>query len=375
MPDYKDDISPELLEKITNSFKENISKKQSLKKLKELVEKGNATYQEAHSYAIGVGEAMADAFSSNLSADILPDGKLYYNIAEKIIPPTMNKGFDMVSVVTQRIQQSLNKKAGLNIKAIAPDLNEDRIDRIVGIVSRYDNYDDASRYLSEPVMSNFTQSIVDDSIKRNAEFHKECGMEPYIERRLAGNCCSWCAAVAGKYRYSEAPKDVYRRHKNCKCTTEYYPRKGGVGTNVWTKKTVEEKEKIEERKKISEKLGKTKTKPIENVGKSSKIKIYKSLGASGKNYSVKLPDSKQHTKLVGGQEIHGKTFAGKGTTTEIRERFRLESTYKIPADKWQKVGGKGKVIVDGKQVNAELHWYEADGEIFEMKVKRFLDES
>ena len=72
MPDYKDDISPELLEKITNSFKENISKKQSLKKLKELVEKGNATYQEAHSYAIGVGEAMADAFSSNLSADILP---------------------------------------------------------------------------------------------------------------------------------------------------------------------------------------------------------------------------------------------------------------------------------------------------------------
>ncbi len=33
------------------------------------------------------------------------------------------------------------------------------------------------------------------------------------------------------------------------------------------------------------------------------------------------------------------------------------------------------VVVDGKQVKAELHWYEADGEVVEMKVKRYLDES
>ena len=43
-------------------------------------------------------------------------------------------------------------------------------------------------------------------------------------------------------------------------------------------------------------------------------------------YPVKLPDSNQHVKLATGQTINGVTFAGKGTDTEIRDRFRLEST-------------------------------------------------
>lgn len=115
--------------------------------------------------------------------------------------------------------------------------------------------------------------------------------------------------------------------------------------------------------------------PLENIGKSSTIKVHKSVGAAGKNYPVKLLDSKQHVKLAQGQTINGTTFAGKGTSTEIRERFRLERDYGIPADEWKKVSGNGSVIIDGKATMAELHWYEADGEIVEMKVKRYLDES
>lgn len=103
--------------------------------------------------------------------------------------------------------------------------------------------------------------------------------------------------------------------------------------------------------------------------------IGKGLGAAAKNYPVKLLDSNQHVKLAEGQSITGKVFAGKGTSTKIRDRFRLESDYKIPADEWQKVGGNGYVVIDGKKQKAELHWYEAEGEIFEMKVKRYIDES
>lgn len=102
------------------------------------------------------------------------------------------------------------------------------------------------------------------------------------------------------------------------------------------------------------------------------LEIQKSVGAQGKNYPVKLVDSRQHAKLAEGQKIQGKVFAGKGTKTEIRERFRLETDYKIPAEKWEKVSGIGLVFLEGKLVKAELHWYEADGEIFEMKAKRYL---
>ena len=70
-----------------------------------------------------------------------------------------------------------------------------------------------------------------------------------------------------------------------------------------------------------------------------------------------------------------KVFAGKGTKVAIKDRFHLEADYKIAADKWQKVSGNAYIILKGKKQKAELHWYEADGEIFEMKAKRYIDES
>ena len=105
------------------------------------------------------------------------------------------------------------------------------------------------------------------------------------------------------------------------------------------------------------------------------IEIGRSLSAAAKNYPVRLPDSRNHTKLAENQTIIGKAFAGKGTGVEIRERYKLETRYKVPADQWQKMSGNGFVIVNGKSVKAELHWYEANGEIVEMKVKRYIDES
>ena len=102
--------------------------------------------------------------------------------------------------------------------------------------------------------------------------------------------------------------------------------------------------------------------------------VGKSVGAAAKKYPVKMPGSRDHVMLAEGQTVTGKTFAGKGTETEIREKYRLEVAYKKPADTFEKVSGNGYIIVDGKKRYVELHWYESDNEVFEMKVKRFLDE-
>ena len=108
-------------------------------------------------------------------------------------------------------------------------------------------------------------------------------------------------------------------------------------------------------------------------GEEDNIFIGQSLSASAKNYPVKLPDSRQRTKFAESQTIEGVVFAGKGTGSEIRDRFRLESTYHIPANEWKKVSGKGMVMIDGQPKMAELHWYEAMGERVEFKVKRVLE--
>ena len=243
-----EDIAPELLKKIQSDFDEAIEKSEILKRLAEKIEAGTATYVEANDYAIEVGNILADAYRHNLSSAVLPDGKMYYNIANRIITETMKRNYDLVSEVSAQIQALLNEAAGIGIKAIQPELNSDRITGIANRLSTADNFDEVSWILGEPVV-NFSQSVVDDFIKVNSEFHGKCGMEPKIVRKLAGGCCEWCSKLAGTYTYPEVPKDVYRRHQRCRCTVDYDPgtgKKQNVHTKQW--KTQEEYDKIEARK-------------------------------------------------------------------------------------------------------------------------------
>ncbi|MEG0109236.1 MAG: hypothetical protein RR705_10370 [Lachnospiraceae bacterium] len=102
--------------------------------------------------------------------------------------------------------------------------------------------------LVEPVIT-FAQGIIDDSIRENAEFQWKAGMEPQIVRVSSSKCCDWCAGVAGTYTYPDVPKDVYRRHGNCRCKVSYDP-KNGKTQNVWSKKWSNDRgnDKIEARK-------------------------------------------------------------------------------------------------------------------------------
>lgn len=246
-----DDITPSLLSAIQTDFQEMFDKSSIISSLYAKVRDGTATYVEANEFAIETGDILAKVFSNNLSSAVLPDGKMYYNIAERIIGPMMSNNYDLISEVTQQVQSLLNKSASIGIKAIKPELNQDRIDGIINKVSSIDHYDDVAWVLDEPI-KNFSQSIVDDSIRENAEFHAKSGMKSVIVRKVAGNCCDWCKEVAGTYTYPDnVPRDVYRRHQRCRCTVDYVPKNGKV-QNVHTRqwRTEEEISMIEKRKSV-----------------------------------------------------------------------------------------------------------------------------
>ena len=164
------DITPGLLKKIQDDFQKNFDKSAMISELYKNVRDGTATYKEANEFAIEVGDILANVFKNNLSSDVLPDGRMYYNIAQRIIEPTMKNNYDLITDVTSQIQTSLNKSAKIGIKAIKPELNQDRIHGIVNKVSDAEIYDDVSWILDEPVM-NFSQIFVDVYIRDNAEFH------------------------------------------------------------------------------------------------------------------------------------------------------------------------------------------------------------
>ena len=251
------DIVPELLERIESDFARRFAESNTVDRVGKLIDSGQATYKEANEYAIEVGQILADVFKADLSSNVLPDGRMYFNIAERILNATLGHNHDLIATATAQIQTDLNKSAGLGIKGIKPKLEQDRIDKLIEKVSEAELYDDVAWLLDEPVI-NFSQAIVDKSIHDNVDFHARSGLSPKIIRRSTGTCCDWCNAVAGEYSYPNVPKDVFRRHRFCKCTIEYYPgdgRKQNVHSKAWQKINEQERtERIEQLSKPDEKF-------------------------------------------------------------------------------------------------------------------------
>lgn len=227
-----EDIAVMLLKQVEEAFKKAYSESSIIASTYKKVRDGTATYEDANAYSIEVGTILANAYSKINSGD-LPNGRMYYNIAHRLITPTMGYNYDLISQLAADVQRIINEQAKIGIKPIVPDLNTDKVNKIVQRVADSDNYDDISWILDEPVKT-FSQSIVDDTIKANVEFHAKSGMKPVLIRKISGSCCKWCAKLAGTYSYPDVPKDVYRRHQRCRCTVSYEPGKGKI-QNVWTK--------------------------------------------------------------------------------------------------------------------------------------------
>lgn len=288
------DIVPEILEKIENEFKNKTEKSKVLKQKILALKAGKATHLDSNEFAIEVGSILADVFKNEITEDVLPDGKIYYNIAKRLIEPNMKNNFDIVSDYSKDVQEVLNNKSNISIKAVAPKINQDRIDKLVEKISDYEDFEQAKWLLDEPII-NFTQAIVDNTIKANADFQYKSGLKPKIIRREAGNCCDWCGEVVGTYEYPDVPKDVYKRHRFCRCTVNYLPGEGKK-QDVWSKKwtDIDKDDKIILRKELNKipnsTLNRYTLKKLEEKNwtpsfKAKAIKFYRETSKAGVEFS------------------------------------------------------------------------------------------
>ena len=230
------DIAPALLKKLQKAFAEKFNQNKKIQELYQAIQEGKATYAEVNELSIEVGNILAEVFQENLSSDILPDGRMYYNIAKKTVEPMMVNNYNIVIDNGVIVQELLNQKAGMRIKVQVPALNQSRIDGIIDRLDAEEVFDDIKWILDEPV-KNFTQAAVDDMVKVNVDFHYKLGLRPKIIRKAAPGCCKWCDTLEGEYEYpDDVPDDVYRRHRFCRCMTEYDPgdsRRQDVWTKQW----------------------------------------------------------------------------------------------------------------------------------------------
>lgn len=232
-----EDIVPSLLKKIKSEFEGARLDSEVLKDLLSKLHHSKASYLDANQYAIEIGEILSKALGASLTNETLPDGKMYYNIAQRVLTDVLGRNHELESDYAEQVQKNLNSEAKIGLAAQVPELNQDRIDGLVNRLASEESFDDVKWLLDDPIV-NFSQSIVDDSIRKNVEFHHKVGLSPKIVRRVVGHPCKWCKSLEGSYNYPEVPKDIYRRHGNCRCTVDYHPG-NGKKQNVHTKRWAE----------------------------------------------------------------------------------------------------------------------------------------
>lgn len=229
------DVLPKLLQEVKNEFELAFGESEIIRNAFATLKAKKATYKTANEFAIEIGEILSKALGDSISADKLPNGKMYYNIAQRLLTDVLGRNHELVSGYASDVQKNLNSEAKIGLTAQVPELNQDRIDGLVNRLASEESFDDVKWLLDDPIV-NFSQSIVDDSIRKNVEFHHKVGLSPKIVRRVVGHPCKWCKSLEGSYNYPEVPKNIYRRHGNCRCTVDYHPgngKKQNVHTKSW----------------------------------------------------------------------------------------------------------------------------------------------
>lgn len=235
------DIVPELLDEIKKEYMEELSRDPKVIRILGKVEKGTATMADVHQYSARLGENLSAVLNEYLSADKLPDGNLYYNIADRIVRPMLEDVHISINDVAIDIQKIVDEASGIGLNGIRADFPEGRVHGLIDkMVEAGEEY---SKWLGEPVI-NCTESFSDDYMKTNADFRQEAGLESKIVRTAEANACDYCMALEGEYEYGAEPKEVYSRHEYCRCDVAYISRKTHTRQNVWSKET----EAIEDRK-------------------------------------------------------------------------------------------------------------------------------
>ena len=211
-----EDIAPALLDKVQKNFRNRI--KQTGATTAAYIKKArDGTLKSISGYTNKVGKALSRAFLDEITVEALPDGILYYNIAQKVIVPPIKEAWVMVSDVADEMQAVSNTAAGIGIKPIRPPIQKERLDGLIELIINGD-FAENIHHLNEPVR-NIVDHFGDYHTEKNTEFLSNSGVDIYITRIAETTACEWCREREGTYRgYDEAyANQVFERHEGCRC--------------------------------------------------------------------------------------------------------------------------------------------------------------
>lgn len=306
------DVVPVLNEKIQTSFKGHVMKDRRIMMVSKRIRDGTAKLSDAHTYAESLGKDLSKALLDNLTESNLPNGTLYYNIAQRTVVPALEQNYELVNEATSQIQTIVDKKGKIGLKSVRADFPKERIQGLIDKMTSDDTtLEDVVTWLKEPIINN-SEAFVDDYVEANAKFRTESGLKTKLVRKAEAKCCDWCAALEGEYEYGSAPDDIYRRHEFCRCTVTYVTEKTSQG--VWSKREWKTpKEDLETRQQAGQRVEMDANERLEQVNRLYADKVKRGGGGerlTGREVKKLSPEERlerlkqyeaKKKKIVGGK--------------------------------------------------------------------------
>ncbi|MCR5479803.1 MAG: cell envelope integrity protein TolA [Ruminococcus sp.] len=231
--------------RLREELNERLNNDRRLTAIMDKISKGTATFKDSAEYSQIVADHMGDVISKNIGNIKIPMGK------EMVCKELLRDHYDLINGVFGDVQVSVDEKMGIHIKPVKPAYPTERVDSWAHSLEDPTVEQSVIERRAASGSENIGNSMHDNCIEENAKLHDKAGLDTYLVRDAGGGCCAWCAAIAGRYRYADAPDDVFRRHDNCTCTVTYEC--GRKRQDVWSKKTWETSDKdLQERIAASE---------------------------------------------------------------------------------------------------------------------------
>ena len=313
-----------ILQDIKDEFTSRYQSNTKIRSLLAKIHSGKGTYEDASEASKLLGSElseiytakMKDAYGVNMPADTAE--------IDSVLRQTLKHDYETITELSKTTQKGLNKAAGINMNAVVPEYNAGRTEGIITRVNEFSRRDpDAALHELRNNIVNYSMSVVDDSVKANAEYQFKSGLVPKITRKMQGfHPCKWCQSLSGTYEYPDVPDDVYRRHQNCYCTVVYTPVGSKKSQDVWSKKWGKEKEFQKEQRKRAVAAEEKKIVEQEKINQQ-KRKIENALIGKSVN-GVKITGIKEHLA----QRSIGRNISPEDMANAIEKPLNDEYTIK-----------------------------------------------
>lgn len=193
---------------------------ESSKALRQMIQNESANYQTVAEYSKILGDSVSKSIVNNI-ADGIPDDELG-QFATECLAPVYRQSQNTMLSASKNVQKLYNKQAGIELNPVDVERDEDRIQHIVDRFNEAESFDEVKFLTNGNVARSITRGAVQDSMKSNAKFQSESGLNIRISRSDGSGCCAWCSSVTGTFDSFDAlPDGFWGIHRGCSCVIDY----------------------------------------------------------------------------------------------------------------------------------------------------------